>query len=308
MRRLIWVGIAYAMLTAVMMSAQAQTTKPAPKAPAAARVPASTTANEEIIKLAKAGMSDEIILTVVAKNKTGFDTSVDALLKLKEAGVSQKVIAAMLGGPPVTAAPTTAPIVSSAPVAPAPGPPATSLAAAPKVGADDASLPPPIGSDATTRFHFTLFISAPQRDGFFDTSKDIQDSIKDIREKIAKEKSVVLTLIDDRSKADIILTIVERGIGSMAYGQRTELQDYYGGASLEQAPLVASTYWVSSMLQVGGYKKEFTGHQSQDQTFSRLTFGAWGKCGSQIATNVVSWAATNAALISRYKTAAVKSN
>ena len=63
----------------------------------------------------------------------------------------------------------------------------------------------------------------------------------------------------------MILTVVQRGIGNMAYGRRVEFQDYYGGASLQQVPMVASTYWVSTMMQVGGYKKEFTGTQTQDR-------------------------------------------
>lgn len=84
----------------------AQTTKPATRSvsgkpvPAAQAVPVSP--NEEIIKLTTAGMSEEIILAVVARtDKTKYDTSADALLKLKSAGVTQKVIAAILGVTPL---------------------------------------------------------------------------------------------------------------------------------------------------------------------------------------------------------------
>src|SRR4051812_12193944 len=227
-----------------------------PPASADTRQQPSQTANEELIKLAVAGMGDDILLAVVAKtDKAKYDTSADALLKLKSAGVSQRVMAAILGvAPPAAAA--VAPIV----------PPAQSLATPPRPGR--ASAPPPAGSapdnvdpnlpttaeaTAATNLRFSVFVSAPQRDGFFDTNKDIQDSIKDLRDKLSKEKNVNLTITDDRKNADVILTVVKRGMGNQAYGQRVEFQEYYGGASLEHVPMMATSYWVSAMMQVGAY-------------------------------------------------------
>ncbi len=88
-----------------MVSAQtAQPAKPVAKAPAKANP------NDDIIKLTMAGMGEDIILGVVAKtDKSTYDTSVDALLKLKSAGVSPKVIAAILG---VGTATPSAPVLS----------------------------------------------------------------------------------------------------------------------------------------------------------------------------------------------------
>jgi hypothetical protein len=196
-----------------------------------------------------------------------------------------------------------------------PLPPASSFAApAPRRAPSAAPVPPadasltdgiPVPAPsalgiAPSKF-FTIFISAPQRNGFFDTTKDIQDTIKDIHERLSKEKDVVFTLIDDRLKADIILTVVQRGIGYEAYGRRVEFTNYYGGATLEQAPMIASTYWVSTMMQVGPYKKEFTGSQTQDNNQLKFSFGAWGKCGDSVAKNVISWTKTNAGLMAYYK-------
>jgi hypothetical protein len=145
---------------------------------------------------------------------------------------------------------------------------------------------------------FTVFISAPMRDGFFDTSKDIQDSIKDIRSQLGKQKNINLDIIDDRSKATIILTVVARGVGSIAYGSRTSAQTYYRGATLETTPMVANTYWVSTMMQVGTYKKEFTGAYTNTASSS---MGAWGQCAQQVAKNIGSWAVANADLIKQRK-------
>ena len=280
---LILFGLAAMMVGSPIVRTQTQT----PAKPAAA-APAAASPNDELIKLAMAGMSEDILLATVAKtDKSKYDTSADALLKLKAAGVSQKVISAILGitpTPPSAAAPASLPQPIALP------------------GAVGPAAPLPTTSE--TNLHFTIFISAPQRDGFFDTTKDIQDSIKDIRQNLSKEKDVILTIIDDRSKADVILTVVQRGRGNQAYGRRVEFQSYYGGANLEQVPMVATTYWVSTMMQVGAYKKEFTGTHTQDQQGSPLTFGAWGKCASLISTNVASWTKTNSVLMNRYKLAA----
>lgn len=95
-RILIFVVVFVLVTTITGTQAKSQASK---KAVPEVTVPAAAaSANEEVIKLAKAGMTDEIILAVVAKtDRAKYDTSVDALLKFKEAGVSQRVIAAILG-------------------------------------------------------------------------------------------------------------------------------------------------------------------------------------------------------------------
>jgi hypothetical protein len=287
-------------LAAMMLGSQVVRTHTQTPARAAAAAPAAASPNDELIKLAMAGMGEDILLATVAKtDKSKYDTSADALLKLKAAGISQKVIAAILGITPTPASPA-APASLPEPIAP-PGAAGLAPKARPISGAED-PLPATTAADETN-LHFTIFISAPQRDGFFDTNKDIQDSIKDIKQSLSKEKDVILTMIDDRSKADVILTVVERGIGNQAYGRRVEFQAYYGGSNLQQVPMVASTYWVSTMMKVGAYKKEFTGNFTQDQQGSKLTFGAWGKCASLISSNVASWTKANSVLMNRYKLA-----
>ena len=157
---LVLFGLAAVMLGSPIARAQTQT----PAKPAAA-TPAAASPNDELIKLAMAGMSEDILLATAAKtDKSKYDTSADALLKLKAAGISQKVIAAILGIAPTPSAPAAAP-------APLPQPIASPIAA----------------PASETNLHFSIFISAPQRDGFFDTSKDIQDSIKDIKQDLFKE-------------------------------------------------------------------------------------------------------------------------
>ena len=53
--------------------------------------------NAAIVKLCKAGLGDEVVIAKIdASGKAAFDLDTDNLIKLKQAGVSQKVISAML--------------------------------------------------------------------------------------------------------------------------------------------------------------------------------------------------------------------
>lgn len=70
------------------------------------RLPASTTeqgkvpgkpfTNDDVLKLVKAGFGEETILQAIRTNECHFDTSADALTALKNVGVSEKIIRAML--------------------------------------------------------------------------------------------------------------------------------------------------------------------------------------------------------------------
>ena len=56
--------------------------------------------NEDILRLTRVGLAPAIIVTVIRDSTTDFDTSVDQLVALKEAGVADDVIAAMVGHDP----------------------------------------------------------------------------------------------------------------------------------------------------------------------------------------------------------------
>ncbi len=79
----------------------------------------ATLNNDAIIRMAKAGLSDEIIVSTIKSQPSSFTTGADALIALKSAGVSDKIIAAMVekaasAGAPAApaAAPAAAPLVS----------------------------------------------------------------------------------------------------------------------------------------------------------------------------------------------------
>lgn len=66
--------------------------------------------NDAIVKLVKAGLSDELVINTINASPAAYDTSTNGLIALKKAKVSDKVVAAMLlkasGAAPVAAVPS----------------------------------------------------------------------------------------------------------------------------------------------------------------------------------------------------------
>ena len=80
--------------------------------------------NADVVKMVQSGLGDELVLTSIKQSPgTKFDTSPDALIKLKTAKVSDAIIAAMLSRvadspPPVSAKPATSATTPSGAIAP----------------------------------------------------------------------------------------------------------------------------------------------------------------------------------------------
>jgi hypothetical protein len=73
--------------------------------------------NDAVMKLVKAGLSDDLIVSTINSQAGTYDTSADGLIALKGAGVSDKVVAAMVAkaNAPAQPAPPPAVAASSAP-------------------------------------------------------------------------------------------------------------------------------------------------------------------------------------------------
>jgi hypothetical protein len=68
--------------------------------------------NESVVTLAKAGFDELFILQLIRNSRTNFDTSVEALVSLKKAGVSEDLIRLMAmpqASPPAAPAATEGP-------------------------------------------------------------------------------------------------------------------------------------------------------------------------------------------------------
>lgn len=70
--------------------------------------------NESVIKLAKAGLSEDLIVSTINGSAGTYDTSADGLIALKGAGVSDKVVAAIVAK---AAAPSVVPTMPAMPAA-----------------------------------------------------------------------------------------------------------------------------------------------------------------------------------------------
>jgi hypothetical protein len=75
--------------------------------------------NDSIIRMAKAGLSDSLIVTTINNQPGQYDTSASSIIALKTAGVSDTVIAALLTRSAAPATPAPAPTPSTPAAAPA---------------------------------------------------------------------------------------------------------------------------------------------------------------------------------------------
>ena len=62
------------------------------------RTSAGALNNQDVVKMAKAGFDDEMILAKIKNSQCQFDTLTDALIQLKHDGVTSPVIKAMVAG------------------------------------------------------------------------------------------------------------------------------------------------------------------------------------------------------------------
>lgn len=126
-------------LTATLVFAQnppAAAPKPAPAKAAAVKPAAAPSAVDSVIGSVKAGLSENLIVRTLQRENKPANLSPADLVKLKNAGVSERIIEAMLdpstasATPAAAAAPAPAPAPVAAPVAaPAPAPTAVAVSA-----------------------------------------------------------------------------------------------------------------------------------------------------------------------------------
>ena len=146
----------------------------------------------------------------------------------------------------------------------------------------------------------TLYISAPLRQGFVDTNKEIQDSVQDVRKHVSGMKE--FRVVDRPDQADLILTVVTRGVGSESYGQRINYQEYgtlyYKNAQLTSTTMVKQTLWVSAVMQIRDYRKEFVGTAVN---VPGVRWGRWNECAINLAKDLRAWAIANRDQLTRQK-------
>jgi hypothetical protein len=157
MKRLSWFVLTVALLC-LLAQLLPQSTAPQPagatpakKSTAPAKSAAAAMTNQDVIKLVKAKVPEDLIVAKIKQSKTRFDTSVDGMVALKEAGVSDSLLAVMMNPGTPTSGSSSSPPAASA--APPPPPPAAQPAAKPSGPA----------SNATKAAAPTVTVSAPRK-------------------------------------------------------------------------------------------------------------------------------------------------
>ena len=143
----------------------------------------------------------------------------------------------------------------------------------------------------------SIYLAAPMKDGFVDTNKGIQDSIKDVRKRLAKDKHI--TIVDDRSRADIVLTIVGRGMHYEKNGRSEVTTNYYDSETSSRTEtttqdIYSSGVWVTAVMQFGSFHKQIQAGAGNEP-------GGWSQCATQIADDVKSWIAANGTRVLRMR-------
>lgn len=174
------------------------------------------------------------------------------------------------------------------------------LASAPFVTAQVAARP------LEFSFHVRTAESEVSPEGFVDAAPDvgIADSVKDIVKVMDGEtftpkrghpgRKTRFTHVADPNDADIILTIVARGLSAESFGTRTTSRFYKGVVMSESVPIVGNTRWVSMVLSVDTYQREFVGAWTNQSVYS---MGAWTEAAKILGANAAAWVMANEAQI-----------
>jgi hypothetical protein len=154
--------------------------------------------NDAVVKLVKAGLSDELVVTTISSQSGAYDTSTDAIIALKSAGVSDKVVAAIIQKAAIVAA---NPAPQSAPT---PEPAATASITPPP-----GNLQSPSESDHSSAKPRVYLSSASkgsnrnaERDQSMEMSKDLERDCPGVR----------ITISSQAADYTILLNHIEHGL------------------------------------------------------------------------------------------------
>jgi hypothetical protein len=133
--------------------------------------------NEDVIKMTKAGLSDDIIVSTIYASAGDYTTTADALIALKQAGVTDKTIAAVVSAAANMAA------------APAPNPQGASVAPLPVAAPVDQEAGQPAAAPAPAAYKPRVFLQSQSRgdtrnagrDQSMEMSKDFDIACPDVR-------------------------------------------------------------------------------------------------------------------------------
>lgn len=166
--------------------------KPAAAAPAATPV-------DQVIELSKSGLSDDLVIRAINRDKLHTDLSTSDMLKMKKSGVSDRVINAMMDGPAAASEPAAAPAAASS-LAPAPAP-AAAPAPAPMPVAAPVDPRAAMRRAAIDEFEWATVTTSVQ--AIFGTNVDIGKGIRALLTKRLQEAGKMRLV--ERAKVDTVM-------------------------------------------------------------------------------------------------------
>lgn len=145
-----------------------------------------------------------------------------------------------------------------------------------------------------------VYVGPVTRGGFVDVDAKGMDSVRDIERQIASSGDGTILLTSSRTKADVVLSVIGRGIGTEGRGAVISSIQSYGQVQTTVSEIYSRTFWVETILQAGDYKRQITGTYHEG---GGIAVGAWTDCAKHIRRELVAWITVNRdALLERRKT------
>lgn len=219
--------------------------------------------NDAVVKMVKAGLSDAVIIETIDASAGSYDTSPNALIALKQAGVSDKVISAI-----VTRNPAATLLKSAEPSPAAPGASTPSDANSPAAEAAPAEEPEPGESTGSGRIQpGARIVIAPM--GGFETYFAAA----------VREKKVPVTLTLDRASAQYFVVSTDTNWQGFVYGAGA---GWSGGSGAAGAAANSTRGVEASIMLVDARTKDIVwAYEVHKSSHGSLLFGTLGARGKQ---------------------------
>jgi len=162
--------------------------------------------------------------------------------------------------------------------------------------------------DLTVKLYTAVLPVPVSPEGFVDnTNQFVLDSLKDLQKALSKEyimksywakpdsfarttTKLRFVLVAEPTKADMVLTVAARGTSVASFGTRTTMDFYRGVVLADTVPTAAITRWVSLVMEVGSYRREFVTSSTNGSGWS---LGAWKADAGLLAQMVAGWVILN---------------
>lgn len=215
--------------------------------------------NDSVIKLSQAGFSDDMIVSTISGSPGKYDTSVKGLIVLKEAGISENVLAAIMSK--ATSNSTTTPASNTVTAS----------------SNTTARLPKDVNNNIS---QIPIWVQvAGAADGFTSANKELNDSVNDVKNRIKGVKT--LSLAPTKQDALVILEILSRDV---QYKETTGI--FRSSSNRSNKNETGNTTLVARVI-VGNYEEEFRADGNADSLI------AWREAARSLVNNLERWVKEN---------------